>query len=76
MHPWYEPTLIRNGVVAMHDYGLKQGWLKVLPDACAISGLEPLTMSSFVSNRLRGHERQWEVGLIACEALPAPSRSR
>ena len=75
MHPWYEPALVREGVVAIHDYGNKQGWLAVLPEACVISGLEPVTMSSFVSNRLRGHERQWEVGVIACEAPDGGARS-
>ena len=75
MHPWYEPTLVRTGVVAIHDYGWKQGWLEALPDSCAISGLEPVTMNSFVSNRLRGHEKQWEVGLIVCEGAEAPIRS-
>ena len=74
MHPWYEPTLVRTGVVAMHDFGWKQGWFEALPDACAINGLEPVMMSSFVSNRLRGHEKQWEVGVIACEAPPVPTR--
>lgn len=72
MHPWYEPALIENAVVAMHDYGHKQAWLDALPNACAISELEPVAMSSWVSNRLRGHERQWEIGLIACDA-PGPS---
>ena len=62
-HKWNESRPAGIGAIATREGFAKPGW----SDSCTFSEVEPIPMSSFVSNRFRGRGKLWEVGAFACE---------
>ena len=63
-HDWDEVPPGGFGTAATRERSTNTAW----HDECTFSDVEPLVLSSFVSNRFRGGRgQQWEISGIACE---------
>ena len=66
-HKWNESRPAGIGAIATREGFAKPGW----SDSCTFSEVEPIPMSSFVSNRFRGRGKLWEVGARLDPAQPS-----